>query len=111
MITNIRQFLKLESASGMLLIVATGLAMICANTGLKPLYDSLLQIPVGIQFGTFQIHKPLLLWINDGLMVLFFFLVGLELKRELMEGELSEPAKVVLPALGAVGGMVIPVCI
>jgi len=111
MITSIRQFLKLESASGMLLIVAAGLAMICANTGLKPLYDSLLQIPVGIQFGTFQIHKPLLLWINDGLMVLFFFLVGLELKRELMEGELSEPAKVVLPALGALGGMVVPVCI
>jgi len=111
MINSIRNFLRLESASGILLIVATGLAMICANSGLKPLYDSLLQIPVGIHMGTFEIHKPLLLWINDGLMVLFFFLVGLELKRELMEGELSEPAKVVLPALGALGGMVIPVLI
>jgi len=111
MVNSIRNFLRLESASGMLLIVAAGLAMICANTGLKPLYNSLLQIPVAIQFGTFQIHKPLLLWINDGLMVLFFFLVGLELKRELMEGELSEPSKVVLPALGALGGMVIPVCV
>ncbi len=111
MINSIRNFLRLESASGILLIVAAGLAMVCANTGLQSLYDSLLQIPVGIHFGAFQIHKPLLLWINDGLMVLFFFLVGLELKRELMEGELSEPAKVVLPALGALGGMVIPVFI
>ena len=108
---SIRNFLRLESSSGILLILAAVLAMICANTGLKPLYDNLLQIPVGIQFGTFAIHKPLLLWINDGLMVLFFFLVGLELKREILEGELSEPANIVLPALGALGGMVIPVFI
>ena len=111
MIEHIRQFLKLESASGMLLIVAAILAMIAANSPIRSLYDGLLAIPVGIQFGTFQIHKPLLLWINDGLMVLFFFLVGLELKREILEGELSEPANVVLPALGALGGMVIPVSI
>ena len=108
MIESIRTFLKLESASGILLIVAAGLAMICANTVLTSLYDSLLQIPVGILFGNFQIHKPLLLWINDGLMVLFFFLIGLELKREFLEGELSDPANVVLPALGALGGMVLP---
>ena len=76
MLNSIRNFLRLESASGILLIVATGLAMICANSGLQSLYDSLLEIPVGIHFGTFEIHKPLLLWINDGLMVLFFFLVA-----------------------------------
>ena len=108
MISTIRTFLRLESASGILLILAATLAMICANTGLQQLYDSLLQIPAGVQFGEFQIYKPLLLWINDGLMVLFFFLVGMELKRELLEGELSNPAHVGLPALGALGGMVVP---
>lgn len=85
--------------------------MLCANTGMKHLYEALLQIPVGVQFGNFQIHKPLLLWINDGLMVLFFFLIGMELKREIMEGELSDTANVGLPALGALGGMMVPGCI
>lgn len=108
MISSIRTFLRLESASGILLILAAALAMLCANTGLKHLYESLLQIQAGIQFGEFQIQKPLLLWINDGLMVLFFFVVGMELKRELLEGELSDLANVGLPALGALGGMVIP---
>ena len=108
MISTIRTFLRLESASGILLILAAGLAMICANTGLRHLYGSLLQIPVGVQVGSFQIHKPLLLWINDGLMVLFFFLVGMELKREIIEGELSDTANVGLPAMGALGGMVVP---
>ena len=108
MISSIRTFLKLESASGILLILAATLAMLCANTGLRPLYESLLEIPAGVQFGSFQIRKPLLLWINDGLMVLFFFLVGMELKRELLEGELSDRANVGLPALGALGGMVVP---
>lgn len=111
MIDSIRHFLRLESASGILLIVAAGFAMLFANTGLKSLYDQLLQIPVGVQFGTFEIHKPLLLWINDGLMVGFFFLVGLELKRELLEGELSASANVVLPALGALGGMIVPMLV
>lgn len=108
MISTIRTFLKLESASGILLIVAAGLAMVCANTDMKHLYESLLQIPVGVQFGSLQIHKPLLLWINDGLMALFFFLVGMELKREIVEGELSDTANMGLPVLGALGGMVIP---
>lgn len=108
MISTIRTFLKLESASGILLIVAAGLAMVCANTDMKHLYESLLQIPVGVQFGSLQIHKPLLLWINDGLMALFFFLVGMELKREIMEGELSDTVNMGLPVLGALGGMVIP---
>ncbi|WHZ27074.1 MAG: Na+/H+ antiporter NhaA type [Nitrospira sp.] len=108
MISTIRTFLKLESAGGILLIVAAGLAMVCANTDMKHLYESLLKIPVGVQFGSLQIHKPLLLWINDGLMVLFFFLVGMELKREVIEGELSDVANLGLPALGALGGMAIP---
>ena len=107
MISNIRTFLRLESASGILLMFAAGLAMVCANTGLQHLYESLLQIPVAVQFGSFHIHKPLLLWINDGLMVLFFFLVGMELKRELLEGELSDRANVGLPALGVLWGLVV----
>ena len=86
MISSIRTFLRLESASGILLILAAALAMLCANTDLKHLYERLLQIQAGVQFGEFQIQKPLLLWINDGLMVLFFFVVGMELKRELLEG-------------------------
>lgn len=108
MISSIRTFLRLESASGILLVFAAALAMLCANTGVKHLYENLLQIPAGVQFGEFQIQKPLLLWINDGLMVLFFFVVGMELKRELLEGELSDLANVGLPALGALGGMVVP---
>lgn len=108
MISSIRTFLRLESASGILLILAAVLAMLCANSGLKHLYESLLQIPAGVQFGEFQIQKPLLLWINDGLMVLFFFVAGMELKRELLEGELSDLSNVGLPALGALGGMVVP---
>jgi len=108
MISSIRTFLRLESASGILLILAAALAMLCANTDLKHLYERLLQIQAGVQFGEFQIQKPLLLWINDGLMVLFFIVVGMELKRELLEGELSDRANVRLPALGALGGMVVP---
>lgn len=107
MISNIRTFLRLESASGILLILAAALAMLCANSGLKHLHESLLQIPAGVQFGEFQIQKPLLLSINDGLMVLFFFVVGMELRRELLEGELSDLSNVGLPALGTLGGMVV----
>ncbi len=81
--------------------------MLCVNTGVKHLYESLLQIRAGVQFREFQIQKPLRLWINDGLVVLFFFVVGMELKRELREGELSDLANVGLAALGALGGMAV----
>jgi Na+:H+ antiporter, NhaA family len=74
-------------------------------------YTKFLDIPVEVRFGGFQIAKPLLLWINDGLMAVYFFLVGLELKRELREGELSSPAQVLLPALAAGGGMAVPAAI
>ena len=111
MINAIRDFLRLESASGLLLIIAMIIAMLLANSPLHAYYDLLLQMPVEIRIGHFQIAKPLLLWINDGLMAVFFFLVGLELKREIVEGELSDPRKIVLPALGAVGGMLFPALI
>ena len=107
----IREFLKLESAGSVLLLIAAVLAMLIANTPLSSFYNSLLQIPLEVRAGDFEIAKPLLLWINDGLMAIFFFLVGLELKREVLEGELSKPSQIVLPAIGALGGMSIPALI
>ncbi len=104
----IRSFLKLESASGILLIIATILALIFANTGLNTYYSLLLTTPVEIRIGELLVAKPLLLWINDGLMAVFFFLVGLELKRELIEGELSDKKNIILPGVGAIGGMLFP---
>ena len=104
-------FLKKESAGGICLMFAACLALIVANTPLNAYYQLLLSTAVEIRIGEFEIAKPLLLWINDGLMALFFFLVGLELKRELIEGELSDPRDIILPAVGAIGGMAIPAAI
>jgi NhaA family Na+:H+ antiporter len=108
MVNHLKEFLRLESAGGILLVVAMALAMIVVNTDLWPLYKGLLAIPLEIRVGEFEIAKPLLLWINDGLMAIFFFLIGLEVKREVMEGELSDPAQIMLPAIAAVGGVVVP---
>lgn len=107
-IKSIQDFLKLEAASGLILMGAAVLAMIVANSPLSPYYDLLLDVPVVVAVGSFEIAKPLLLWINDGLMALFFFLVGLELKREFLDGDLSQPGQITLPAIGAVGGMLVP---
>jgi len=90
------------------LVIAAGLAMIAANSPASGAYDLFIELPVEIRIGPLQIAKPLLLWINDGLMAVFFFLIGLELKREFLEGELSDMRKVVLPAVGAIGGMLVP---
>ena len=111
MISNLREFLRLESASGIILVFAAVLAMVLANSPLFSYYNMLIELPVEIRVGKFEIAKPLLLWINDGLMAIFFFLVGLELKREILEGELQEVGKIALPAMGAVGGMLIPALI
>ena len=108
MLDAIRKFLHLEAASAILLIVGMALAMVLVNSPLHGYYDALLGTRAAVSLGEFSIDKPLLLWINDGLMALFFFLVGLEIKREVMEGELSDPAQIVLPAVAAVGGMAIP---
>jgi len=104
-------FFKLETASGLLLMFAAVLAIILANTPLQSYYALLIDTPVEIRIGALEIAKPLLLWINDGLMAVFFFLIGLELKRELIEGELSDKRSIILPAVGAVGGMAIPALI
>jgi len=105
------QFFRHESAVGVLLIAATILAMLMANSPFNGLYGEFLEIPVVVSIGEFTIAKPLLLWINDGLMAVFFFMVGLEIKSEVLEGNLKSPAKVALPAFAALGGMVVPAVI
>ena len=107
-ITTLRDFLHKESTGGLLLVVAAVIAMAVENSPLDYLYNALLETPVSIQIGALILHKPLLLWINDGLMAVFFFLIGLEIKREVTEGELSDPARLVIPAIAAVGGMLMP---
>lgn len=101
-------FFKLESATGILLVIATLLAMIMANTSLQSFYASLTSIPVVVSFGSLVIAKPLLLWINDGLMAVFFFMIGLEIKREVIEGSLRDPKAIAVPAFAALGGMLVP---
>ncbi|MDX2349845.1 MAG: Na+/H+ antiporter NhaA [Porticoccus sp.] len=109
--SSVLSFLKLESAGGILLMSSALLALVCANTPLQSVYELLLSIPVVISIGALEVAKPLLLWINDGLMAIFFFLIGLELKRELIEGELSDKRNIILPGIGAVGGMLFPAVI
>jgi len=105
---SIRNFLQKETASGILLISAAALALVFANSPLSPYYDKLLSITGELRIDNFSVAKPALLWINDLWMAVFFFLVGLELKRELVEGELSDRSQLVLPVAGALGGMVVP---
>ena len=111
MMTEIKEFLRLEAAGGIVLVVAAVLAMLVANSALSPYYESLLSVPFTITLGEAGISKPVLLWINDGLMAIFFFLIGLEIKREYLVGELSDPSKVMLPVIAAVGGMAAPALI
>lgn len=108
MIQHIRKFLQLESASGILLLAFAMLAMLFANTPLKDLYFDFLSMPVSIQIGLFSIHKPLLMWVNDGFMAVFFVLIGLEVKREMMVGAISNYQRAIFPAIGALGGMIVP---
>ena len=107
----LREFLQLETAGGALLIICVVIAMLIANSPLSGIYAGLLDLTVAIQVGALIINKPLLLWVNDGLMAVFFFLIGLEIKREIMEGELSSFDQVILPGMGALGGMIVPASI
>ncbi len=102
----ISDFLELESAGGILLMCAALLALVCANTPMQSFYALLLDVAVEIRVGALTIAKPLLLWINDGLMAVFFLLIGLELKRELVEGELSDRRRIVLPRRHVLEGAV-----
>lgn len=106
--TLAQKFLRLESAGGFLLMGALVLAIIAENSPLKPLYDLILESHIELRVGQLILAKPLLLWVNDALMAVFFFLVGLELKREVLVGQLSSPSKIVLPAVAAIAGIAIP---
>lgn len=106
-----KKFVNLESLSGLLLLGMTIIALILANSSAAVWYNELLNTMITIKVGNFGIAKPFLLWINDGLMSIFFFLIGLELKRELVVGELQDPKVVALPLICALGGMLIPALI
>jgi NhaA family Na+:H+ antiporter len=110
--TSIQSWLKKESSVGILLMIATVLAMVLANSPLHWIYDYFLETPLEVRIGR-QLHiaKPLLLWINDGLMAVFFFLIGLEVKREVLVGQLSTRSQIALPGAAAVGGMLVPALI
>lgn len=107
-ISPFQTFFQQEASSGILLIIATIIALAWANSPLEKYYVSLWHTDVFIKFGSFEITKDLLHWINDGLMAVFFFVVGLEIKREVMVGELASRRKAILPIVAAIGGMVIP---
>ncbi|RMF11357.1 MAG: Na+/H+ antiporter NhaA [Alphaproteobacteria bacterium] len=110
-LSAIREFFKWEAAGGILLIIAAALALVLDNSPLASLYDRILTLQISVSIGEVAIAKPLLLWINDGLMAVFFLLIGLEVKREILEGELSSRDQIVLPLAAAVGGMVVPALI
>jgi len=106
--SRIQEFIRLETSGGVVLMIAAILAMIIANTPLSATYDLILGTYIKVGIGNFEIAKPAILWINDGLMAIFFFLVGLEIKREVLAGELSSFDKAILPIMAAIGGMAVP---
>lgn len=104
-----QKFVKIESLSGIILFSATIVALIWANSPLGYLYQNIKNYELGFITENFSLYKPVVLWVNDGLMTIFFFLIGLEIKRELLMGELNSPRKAALPIFAALGGMIIPV--
>jgi len=108
-ISPIEKFVQIESFSGILLLSVTIIALVWANSPYGEFYENLWKYKFGVKFGSFQIYKPLLLWVNDGLMAIFFFLIGLEIKREILLGELNSIRKTSLPFFAAIGGILVPV--
>lgn len=107
----IEEFIRKESSSGLLLILATILALLFSNSFIAPVYDAFQHIDIEIKIGALHLDKSLYHWVNDGLMAIFFLLIGLEVKREIMEGHLSSMKQVALPGFAAIGGMVVPAAI
>ena len=105
------EFFRLEAAGGIVLIVAAALALICVNTPLHDLYRTFTDLPAAVTLGPYGIDKPLLLWVNDGLMAVFFLLVALEIKRELVGGQLQTRQQRLLPMICAAAGVVVPALI
>ena len=110
-LTPFEEFVHRQTTSGLLLMATAVLALVLANSALAGVYQNLLLMPAGIGIGEWRLEKTLHHWVNDGLMVLFFFVVGLELKREMLVGELAVPRQAVLPIVAALGGMVVPALI
>ncbi|MDD7886781.1 Na+/H+ antiporter NhaA [Flavivirga sp. 57AJ16] len=108
-LTPFQKFVKIESFSGILLLLATIVALVWANSSFGNTYRELWQYDIGVVTDSFEFKKPLILWVNDGLMAIFFFLIGLEIKRELLIGELNSMKKIAFPLVGALGGMLVPV--
>lgn len=104
----LHDFLQLEAASGVVLMICAVVAMVVANSPFAAAYQNILDLHLSIGTGAYRISESLLLWINDGLMVVFFLLVGMELKRELLDGHLSSLQRASLPAIAAGGGMLVP---
>ena len=103
-----KEFVKYESSAGIVLFFAAVMALLVSNTPMRIWYEHFLEMPVAVHFGMFYVSKSLHHWINDGLMAVFFLLVGLEVKREMLQGELNSLQKAILPAVAAIGGMVVP---
>jgi NhaA family Na+:H+ antiporter len=113
LISNIRRFIASESAAGVVLAIAASVALVVSNSSLAPVYERFIQMRVELRFADdwLVLSKPWLLWVNDLWMVVFFFLVGLEVKREVLAGELASLKQASLPAVAAIGGMVLPALI
>jgi len=110
-LTVFKNFFKSSNAGGILLFICVILSLIVANTAAGPGLQSFLDTPIGFDTDTVHLKYSILLWINDGLMAIFFLLVGLEIKREIVEGELSSPKQASLPILCAIGGAIVPALI
>lgn len=109
--SNILNFLKLEMATGLLILSAAIIALILSNSLWSESYFHLIHLPINLSIGSFKLHYGLQHWVNDALMVLFFYVAGLEIKKELMEGELASPQQAALPIFAALGGMIVPASI
>ena len=107
----LRDFVHEQASSGFVLLASAVVALVWANSLWSGAYDNFWHTEISIQIGAFDLSKTLLHWINDGVMVVFFFVVGLEIKRELLVGELSSPRQMALPLIAAVGGMAVPALI
>ena len=108
---TLQRLFRHDAASGVVLMLASALALVLANSPMAGFYELLLSLRGSVRIGSFGIEKPLLLWVNDGLMAIFFLLVGLEIKREVLAGQLSDRSRAILPAAAAIGGMVVPALI
>ena len=111
MFNLVKRFLQQESSGGILLLLSAITAIIFANSVFVSLYHDFLNLPVAIRIGDFSIDKTLIHWINDGFMAVFFVLVGMEVKRELLEGSLASYQQAVFPAIAALGGMIVPAAV